>query len=158
MSKIVTVDGKKYKVSRVVYHGDANNMVINVVDIETIVYDQEVASGRFVQFRDQTIKKNELYMEFQTVAPAHIEDGAQISLERANPRNQYLETIWEGTYGQIPTGAGERIDVNNIIVPVDEVKIDPTEHILIKLTAAAQTVVANCVVELHVQEFVHYRL
>jgi hypothetical protein len=158
LAKIVKVDGKDYKMARVVYLGNAGNMAVNVANIRGVIFDEEIATGRIVQFRSARDKKNEIYMELQTAVPAHISDGSNIWITRADPRGNYLETIWEGTYGMIPTGAGERINVNNLVVPVDEVRLDPTEHIHIELDSPEVIVVANSLVELRVQEFVHYRL
>ena len=158
MAKLVKIGGKYYKVARVMYVGDAGNMAVNLADVRGVVFDEEIATGRIVQFRDAVSKKNEIYTEFQTVAPAMIDDASLIWISRADPRGNYIETIWEGTYGQIPTGAGERIDINNIVVPAQDVRLDPTEHILIELNSPDVIVIANGQVELRVQEFVHYRL
>ena len=88
---------------------------------------------------------------------AELGDDAQIEISRADNRLHYIESIWEGNYGQIPAAAS-RISVDNIVCPNADVRLDEGEYVVIKILDDEVAAVANSEVEQRVEEFIPWRV
>lgn len=156
MTTLVKHGGKQYKVSRIVL-GLAANMQANVVTVRTPIYDEEVQRTRILQFWNERAKNNEIWMDLSTVAPAQLEDATTIEIIRADNRGNYLEHIWQGTYGQFGAIA-DRIALDNIVVPHSNVQIIEGERIMIWINSAALFDVPASTIEMMAEELIEYRV
>lgn len=150
--QVVTIDGKKYQVTRTVIKGSSSNMSVNKTDYESKVFEYEVAKTQIIEFDSAHDRNNEIYMILQNSTPASLGDDCTIHIYKANNVGRYVETIWEGTLGQLPS-ASERTNINNIVTPNAKVRIDEGFKIKMDILDDEAIVVANCTLELRVIQF-----
>lgn len=156
MTKIINFEGRRYKVTRILLVMGDGDTQQNIADTLTEFWNYEILRTRMIQFKTDQHRNNEIYMYLRTVAPAEIGDDAQIELWRANNKSQYLETIWEGNYGQIPSTAN-RGNINYIVVPTSEVRLIEGERVIAMLEDDEQIVIANSDLELRAEELLEFR-
>lgn len=148
---IVTIDGKKYQVTSEVIRGTTSNMVQNTLNVDTKIFEYEIPKTEIVQFVAKQSRNNEIYMLLQDGVPAELADSTQIHVYKANSKGRYVQTIWQGTYGQLPSSS-ERTNQNNVVTANDNVRLDEGFRIKIDITGAVITV-ANTTIELRIQQF-----
>lgn len=156
MTKLVDYDGKKWKVSKKVIKGTTSNMSVNIASTRTKIFKQECDRHKMWQFRNKEVRANELWMLLADAADENGDD-AEIRVFRADQDENWLETIWEGVYGQIPS-ATQRVSTENIVVPSMEVRIEEGENLMIDLDDDEAITVANSDIEMRAEELLVYRL
>lgn len=156
MTKLIDYDGKKWRPSIIVLRGTTDNMQINTVSVRTPIFQHECERNRMYQFRNSQERKNELWILLSDAADEN-DDDAQIRVHRADNDDNWIETIWEGVYGQIPSAAN-RVSVDNIVVPSSEVRIEEGEVMTVDLDDDEVITVADSDIELRSERFLRWRL
>lgn len=152
MKDTITIEGKEYVPNETTIHDDDGTMAVNTTVKWSTIFQYEIPKTEIKQFRKAHDRNNEIYIKLQDAVPAEIEDAAKIRIYKANSKGLFRKMIWEGTYGQLADST-ERTDIANIVTPNQKVRLDEGHILMIDLYAIAVIVVANCTIELRVQEF-----
>lgn len=151
MGKLVTYDGKRWRPSIIVLRGTTSNMAVNTASVNTPIFQYECLRNKMYQFRNAQVRKNELWMLLADAVDEN-DDDALIRVGRHDANHNWIETIWEGVYGQIPAAAS-RVSVDNIVVPSTEVRIEEGDYVEVWLNDDEAITVANSDIELRAEEF-----